>query len=134
MNRRDFFHRSAILAAGVVAADQLALLERLTHRRRFFPGWRVDPISLRLQRLRSIGEGGGWQTVQEIAYQSEKATRFAPMLETGQYQVIGVARPHLLGFGGPSDAEVPFRIDANFPLWVSRENTLTVASFPINIR
>jgi hypothetical protein len=37
VNRRDFFRRSAVVAAGVVAADQIELLERLFHRRRFFP-------------------------------------------------------------------------------------------------
>jgi hypothetical protein len=31
MNRRDFFKKAAILAAGVVAADQLELLEKLGH-------------------------------------------------------------------------------------------------------
>jgi hypothetical protein len=39
MERRDFFRRAALVAAGVVAADQLDLLERLTWKRRFFPGW-----------------------------------------------------------------------------------------------
>lgn len=38
MNRRDFLRRSALIAAGVVAADQLELLERLAHRR-VFAGW-----------------------------------------------------------------------------------------------
>ena len=35
MNRRDFLRRSALVAAGAVAADQVELLERLTHRRVF---------------------------------------------------------------------------------------------------
>lgn len=39
MDRRDFFRRSAVLAAGVVAADQLELVERLGWKRRFFAGW-----------------------------------------------------------------------------------------------
>lgn len=37
MNRRDFLRRAAIVAAGAVAADQLELLERLTHRK-VWPG------------------------------------------------------------------------------------------------
>lgn len=39
MNRRDFLRRSALVAAGVVAADQLDVLDRLGWKRRFFPGW-----------------------------------------------------------------------------------------------
>lgn len=38
MNRRLFLRNAAILAAGVVAADQLALLDRLEPRR-LFPAW-----------------------------------------------------------------------------------------------
>ena len=37
MNRRDFLRRSALVAAGAVAGDQLELLERVG--RRFFPGF-----------------------------------------------------------------------------------------------
>lgn len=37
MNRRDFLRRAAIVAAGAVAADQLEILERLTHRK-VWPG------------------------------------------------------------------------------------------------
>lgn len=33
MNRRDFLRRSTLIAAGVVAADQIELLERLAPRR-----------------------------------------------------------------------------------------------------
>lgn len=36
MNRRDFLRRSALVAAGIAAADQLEILEGLTWRRRFF--------------------------------------------------------------------------------------------------
>lgn len=39
MNRRDFLRRSALIAAGAVAADQLELLDRLGWVRRFFPGF-----------------------------------------------------------------------------------------------
>ena len=39
MDRRRFLRRAALIAAGAVAADQIELLERLTWRRRFFPGW-----------------------------------------------------------------------------------------------
>jgi len=44
MNRRDFLRRAAIVATGAIAADQLELLERLTHRRRFFPAADVSPF------------------------------------------------------------------------------------------
>lgn len=37
MNRRDFLRRSSLIAAGVVAADQLEILERVG--RRVFPGF-----------------------------------------------------------------------------------------------
>jgi hypothetical protein len=40
MNRRDFLRRSALITAGVVAADQLELVERLGWTRKLFPGWR----------------------------------------------------------------------------------------------
>jgi hypothetical protein len=38
MDRRTWLRNAALIAAGAVAADQLDLLERLTWRRRFFPG------------------------------------------------------------------------------------------------
>lgn len=38
MNRRDFFRRSALLSAGIVAANQLELIDRLTWKRSLFPG------------------------------------------------------------------------------------------------
>lgn len=44
MNRREFLRRSAIIAAGVIAADQLELLERLSPRR-LFPGADFTPIA-----------------------------------------------------------------------------------------
>ena len=37
MDRRQFLQRSAILAAGAIAADQLELIERLGWRRTIFP-------------------------------------------------------------------------------------------------
>lgn len=42
INRRDFLRRSAILTSGIIAADQIELLERLTHQRRFFPSGQLD--------------------------------------------------------------------------------------------
>jgi hypothetical protein len=38
LDRRNFLKKAAIVTATVVAADQLDLLERLTHTRKFFPG------------------------------------------------------------------------------------------------
>ena len=43
MQRREFFRRSAIVAAGVVAADQLDLLGRLGWVRKFFAGADLTP-------------------------------------------------------------------------------------------
>lgn len=39
MDRRAFLRNAAVVTAGVVAADQLELVERLGWSRRFFPGW-----------------------------------------------------------------------------------------------
>jgi len=40
MNRRDFLRRSAVVATGAVAADQLEILEKLGGwARKFFPGF-----------------------------------------------------------------------------------------------
>lgn len=39
MNRRDWLRRTALIATGVVAADQLELLEKLTWKRTLFPGF-----------------------------------------------------------------------------------------------
>lgn len=39
MNRRDFLRRSALVAAGAIAADQLDLVERLGWKRRLFAGF-----------------------------------------------------------------------------------------------
>lgn len=38
MNRREWLQKAAVVAAGVVAADQLDLLERLAPRRLYFRG------------------------------------------------------------------------------------------------
>ena len=38
MDRREWLRSAALIAAGVVAADQLELVERLGWKRRFFPG------------------------------------------------------------------------------------------------
>lgn len=43
MNRRDFLRRTSAVAAGVVAADQIDLLDRLGWKRRFFPGATFAP-------------------------------------------------------------------------------------------
>lgn len=43
IDRRTFLRRSAILASGLVAADQIELLERLTHRKVFTTGG-YDPM------------------------------------------------------------------------------------------
>lgn len=37
--RRNFLRGAALVAAGLMAADQLELVERLTHTRRLFPAW-----------------------------------------------------------------------------------------------
>lgn len=37
MNRRDFFKKASIVAAGIVAADQLEILDRLGWTRKLFP-------------------------------------------------------------------------------------------------
>jgi hypothetical protein len=37
--RRDFLRGAALIAAGVVTADTLELLDKIGWRRRFFPGW-----------------------------------------------------------------------------------------------
>jgi hypothetical protein len=60
MNRRDFLRRSALIAAGAVAADQLELIERLGWRRKFFAGWTPQPNTVGtkgLYRITSIESG-----------------------------------------------------------------------------
>lgn len=54
MNRRDFLRRSALIAAGVVAADQIDLLDRLGWRRKFFPGWTAPRSTAGLYRITGI--------------------------------------------------------------------------------
>lgn len=39
MDRRLFLRNAALLAAGVIAADQVEIVERLAHQRRLFPAW-----------------------------------------------------------------------------------------------
>lgn len=48
MDRRLFLKRSAIIATGAIAADQLELLERLTHVRRLFPSASLVPEPTKL--------------------------------------------------------------------------------------
>lgn len=42
MDRRTFLRRAALIAAGVAAADQIDLLERLTHKK-LWSGWSPAP-------------------------------------------------------------------------------------------
>jgi len=56
MNRRDFLRRSAILTAGVVAVDQLEILDRLGWTRSLFPSvamHRVNGILLYDKQLKN---------------------------------------------------------------------------------
>lgn len=46
MNRREFFRRSSLIAAGVIAADQLELLEKLAHSKVFQGADFAPPIIL----------------------------------------------------------------------------------------
>jgi hypothetical protein len=41
LDRRSFLRRAALVAGGVVAADQLEILDRLGWVRSLFPGWRA---------------------------------------------------------------------------------------------
>lgn len=43
MNRRDFLRRSAVVAGGLIGADQLEILERIGWRRTLFPGVSFGP-------------------------------------------------------------------------------------------
>lgn len=50
MDRRRFLRNASLIAAGLIAADQLALIEHLEPRRLLFPGWSPPaPKSLREQ-------------------------------------------------------------------------------------
>lgn len=41
--RRNFLRGAALVAAGLIAGDQLDIVERLTHTRRSFPAWPAMP-------------------------------------------------------------------------------------------
>lgn len=47
MNRREWLRGAALIGAGVVAADQLELLDRLGWKRRFFAGAEFDTTNPR---------------------------------------------------------------------------------------
>lgn len=55
MNRREFFRRAALIAAGVVAADQVELLERLGHRK-VFAGWAPLDIDARARFVEMLNQ------------------------------------------------------------------------------
>ena len=48
MNRREWLRGAALISAGVVAADQLDLLDRLGWTRRFFAGANFDEVTIKL--------------------------------------------------------------------------------------
>lgn len=100
MNRRDFLRRSALLAAGVVAADQMDLLDRLGWKRKLFPGWSPPSRSGGLYRITSIessyypdrlstmtvgfdGEYGGGAVV--LDGDAEPSRRFASKFRVGEW-------------------------------------------------
>lgn len=56
MNRREFFKRAALIAAGVVAADQLELLERLAHKK-VWAGHSFEPRAF-MPVIEVLGPGG----------------------------------------------------------------------------
>jgi hypothetical protein len=43
INRREFLRRMSLISTGLIAADQLEILEKLTHVRRFFPSTDLRP-------------------------------------------------------------------------------------------
>ncbi len=47
MNRRDWLRRAAWIAGGVLAADQIELIEKLTPKR-YVQGWTPRQLSIRL--------------------------------------------------------------------------------------
>lgn len=66
MNRRDFFHRSALIAAGGAMAYEL---DRLGWVRKFFPSaWPSAPVSVHA-RTASLA---AWDALLQEAYVTEK--------------------------------------------------------------
>lgn len=69
MDRRRFLRNATIAAVGVVAADQLELLERLGWTRRLFAGWSGDDTEY-VQRI--LDRGGvvppGTYRMSEVAH------------------------------------------------------------------
>jgi hypothetical protein len=55
MNRRDFLKRLGLATAGIVAADQLEIIERLGWKRRFFQGFTPAPSGLFLPKEFALG-------------------------------------------------------------------------------
>jgi hypothetical protein len=55
MNRRDFLKRLGLATAGIVAADQLEIIERLGWKRRFFQGFTATPAKLFVHKEFALG-------------------------------------------------------------------------------
>ena len=65
MNRREWLRGAALISAGVVAADQLDLVERLGWKRRFFAG--ADFTSPYDARRFSVFAGGDFTVGDPVA-------------------------------------------------------------------
>ena len=70
MKRRDFLARVAARVAAGVAADQIELLERLTHSRTLFAGWRAPTLGSAVKLLNGFRNE---YHVPGVAWRSDRA-------------------------------------------------------------
>ena len=77
MNRRDFLRQAAIVATGAIAADQLELLDRLTHRRKYFSSVDVhDPYQQAESGLYLRDQdGNAWTSTFNFHYEAWSMSR-----------------------------------------------------------
>lgn len=129
MKRRDFLARAAVLAAAGVAADQLELLERLTHTRTVFPGWRAPTLNHTLKLLNSFQSGymvsgRDWRSDREgFALGANLAGRAVSHDLVRDVYAVGPATRRPFVFGPPKLVEPSLGPGAFGPVFVA--HTLT---------
>src|SRR6185503_5767847 len=94
LQRREFLRRMGLVAAGVVAADQLDLLDRLGWTRKFFPSAEVRPRFVKY----ALGFRVSSETVQDTVTHQAAIARMAKLMKQDMdARMVGYATDFLTG-------------------------------------
>src|SRR5674476_854346 len=86
MDRRNFLKNLGIVTAGIVAADQLVIIDKLGWKRRFFPGFTPKP------RFLHASYGLGFSVSREMIEDDWYNGQIKKMLDRGEITIVSTPR------------------------------------------